>query len=94
MSLETVIVGFIVIKEITTTAIAVYNGTGVAYECVTQYRQNRLREKICFEQEKAKEREEEWEDLKTGKLMTVTDEKYNSIEEQNSYEINQDWTIV
>ena len=69
--MEGVIVSVIVIKEVTSAGIALYTGTGIVSDCLTHYRENRLREKILMDREHVNERERDWEDLKTGNTVEL-----------------------
>lgn len=94
--MEGLLVGLIVVKEVTSAAIALYNGTGIVNDCVKNYRQNRLRNQIQLDVENANERQLEWEDLVTGNSIEITFVETDSdSSDATSVGVNErEWTVV
>lgn len=69
--METVIIGFIVIKEVTSTAIALYNGTGILNDGLKRYRENQLSTQIQLDKDNADELQLDWEDLRTRQVVKI-----------------------
>ncbi len=91
--MEGVIVGVIVIKEVTSAGIALYTGTGIVSDCVTHYRENRLREKIRIDKENARERN--WEDLETGNTVEIPIFDTKAQDEKGSQEFDEkEWMFI
>ena len=89
--MEAVIIGFIVVKEVTSAGIALYTGTGIVNDYLRNCREHRLREQIRIDRENA--RELNWEDLETGNMVEIP--LFEESESDEPEEFNErEWMII